>query len=119
MRRVALLGLLLFATTGCSLAFVKGPPTGHQEMTEFTCTDHYFVPIFEGVFGALLLYAGLGSDDEEGLQIGSEALWPTGALMLTDAAVGALKVNKCRDALEELRHRGPSSSFLRIQHFAR
>jgi hypothetical protein len=37
--RLGLPVLLILATTGCSFAFVKGPPRGHEEMTGFTCTD--------------------------------------------------------------------------------
>jgi hypothetical protein len=69
-------------------------------MAEFTCTSKYSLPIFEGAWGALFLGGGLGTDS-----YGSAEMAALGGVLLLDAGVGFWKVNKCRDALEELRTR--------------
>ena len=63
-RRAIRLGLplaLILATTGCSFVFVNGPPRGHEEMAEFTCTESRAVPILDAVGAGLLVAFGVAS----------------------------------------------------------
>jgi hypothetical protein len=59
--------VLLFATSGCSLLFVNGPPERAEAHERIECTDSYFIPALDGVITALQLartvYAFSRSDD--------------------------------------------------------
>jgi hypothetical protein len=111
--RPSLLMMLILATTGCSLAFVKGPPDGHQGMTGFTCTESRAIPIFETIWAALFIGVGIGSMNEPESEAGYDeskhaGTWigvgmPIGA----SALVGFHRTSRCRAALEELEVRVP------------
>jgi hypothetical protein len=117
--RLALPALLTLATTGCSFAFVKGPPRGHEEMAEFTCTESRAIPIFETIWTGLFVVGGISAladqDEEQGWfeptpeQVATVSLGisvPLGA----SAIVGFRRVNSCRAAVEELRQRAADSN---------
>ena len=104
--RPTLAMLAALAMTGCSLAMVKGPPGGHEQMAEFSCTENYFIPVVEAVSAASLLTVGViwiaESQSERGW-----AVVPIGiSLPLGASSVGGFsRVSRCRDALEALRQR--------------
>jgi len=111
--RLALPVLLILATTGCSFAFAKGPPRGHEEMAEFTCTQDKAIPIVDAIGAGLFAVAGVlffvGAGQEDDGYFTSEDLSRWGAVSLgvsvplgLSSFVGNRRVNECRAALEEL-----------------
>jgi hypothetical protein len=114
--------LVILATTGCSFAFVRGPPRGHEEMAEFTCTESKIIPNIDVAGAGLLVLAGAvflvaGAQDEDpdanGWNfISSEEVTRWGAVSLglsvpigASAFVGNRRVNDCRDAKRALQER--------------
>jgi len=109
---VAVVMLLLFliqSATGCSLAFVKGPPEGPppderrlRQPPPLTCTTSSFLPYADGVgaivplFGALTVIA-LGRENAVALASALVGGLFT-ALLLGSASVGATRVSECRQA---------------------
>ena len=120
---VTLPALLVLATTGCSFAFVNGPPRGHEEMAEFTCTEDRTVPFVDAIGAGLFVVAGalllvVAEEDEEPetgfVSVGpdSEDYSRWGAISLgisvpvgVSAFVGSRRVNECRDAKRALQER--------------
>jgi hypothetical protein len=102
--RLGLSALLMLVPTGCSLAFVKGPPQGHEQMNEFSCTESRGLPIFEGLWGGVFIAAGasMSGEDAPGYAWTAAGL---GATMVISSVVGIVRVDACRAALEELRQR--------------
>lgn len=113
--RLSLPALLILATTGCSLAFVRGPPDGHEEMTEFVCTEDKSLPGVEALFSGLFLVSALlafAADDSGGIgpssdEVGAGLVVPA-VVLGASSAIGFGRVGDCRDALEELRQRTPN-----------
>ena len=118
---VAVVMLLLFliqSATGCSLAFVKGPPEGPppderrlRQPPPLTCTTSSFLPYADGVgaivplFGALTVIA-LGRENAVALASALVGGLFT-ALLLGSASVGATRVSECRQAKAEERLHPP------------
>jgi len=109
LRRAALL-LVLPTVSGCSLAFVHGPPENHRELTDFECTESRTRPILDFILaGSSFLAAGAeppgayGSDPEFERQNTYNIL--TALLYGISGAVGMGRVNECRRAKQELRAR--------------
>ncbi len=51
MRGIAL--VLCLSTTGCSFAFVSGPPANHRQLPYFECSSSRTVPVLDTLFTAL------------------------------------------------------------------
>ncbi|MEO8701455.1 MAG: hypothetical protein ABI867_15520, partial [Kofleriaceae bacterium] len=115
---IALLSIV--ATSGCSLAFVSGPPKNHQQLPYFNCTTSNVVPILDTVFTVLEL-ANLGlaassTDAEWDDRFGGDApISRKGSIPLYAglAAIGAAgmyvgytRSSACRGAKAELMMRG-------------
>jgi len=121
--RVTLPALLVFATTGCSFAFVKGPPQGHEQMAEFTCTEDRTIPYVDAIGAGLFVVAGalllVAAEEEEEPETGFASVGPGsedfsrwGAVSLgvsvpvgVSAFVGNRRVNECRVAKRALQER--------------
>src|SRR5436190_17333986 len=64
--RVLLLALLCALLTGCGFVLTKGPPTGHEQMLAFSCTESNAGPILDIVWGSLnVLGAATAAADPE------------------------------------------------------
>jgi hypothetical protein len=105
--------LLILATTGCSFVFVNGPPRGHEEMAEFTCTENRAMPFIDAIWAGLFVAAGLGAlldPEQEGWgEPTSEQLaaasFVIGVPFGVSAIVGNRRVNECLDAKRALQER--------------
>jgi hypothetical protein len=102
---------LAFATSGCSLLAVDGPPPAQVRPTvDFVCTTSPAIPVADGLAaaaaGALWVYDDGKSDrDFEGrsLSRNQEKLLAVGlaATFVVSAVVGGTRVHACRDATAE------------------
>lgn len=43
--RCALVACLSLSTGGCGFLLVEGPPSGHEDLEYFTCTDYKLGPL--------------------------------------------------------------------------
>ena len=106
--RLALLGFLLFGSSGCGYLFTHAPPPDHRELEDFSCTESNGGPIIDLIWAGLNLIAVLGaiaSPDAEN----RDAVFAGGlfwvALTGPAAGVGFNKTKKCRAAKRELARR--------------
>lgn len=107
--RLIVLGLLSLLQTGCGFVFSKGPPTGHEQMPAFSCTESDAGPILDiiwgglNVLGALTVAADPGSyENPTEIEVGGVA-W--GVFSSFSAASGFHKSKQCRTALQQLAER--------------
>jgi len=104
--RLILLGLLPLLVTGCGFVFSKGPPTGHEQMESFTCTEDNAGPILDvvwaslNVLGAVAAASDPGSYDNSGEIVAVGLGW--GVFSSFAAASGFKKSKQCRQALQQL-----------------
>jgi len=47
--------IALFVVSGCSFAFVSGPPDNHAQLPYFNCTDSRVVPVLDTIWTALMV----------------------------------------------------------------
>jgi len=107
------LSFLLLMTGGCGLLRTQGPPTGHEHMTYFSCTESNAGPIVDFVLGGLQVlttasmlsgedgpYSG---DQNDAFTLTSGAVWT--ALFTTSGILGLKKTARCREARELLASR--------------
>jgi hypothetical protein len=54
--------------SGCSFAFVKGPPANHEQLPYFDCTESRVAPVLDTIFAVLegvnLVYAASATDQQ-------------------------------------------------------
>jgi len=104
---------LVCALSGCSFAFVHGPPPNHRQMPFFDCTTSNILPAMDGLLGLLV-----AADTIDAATSGTSTLRssPTvaiavvaaeAALFATSAAYGFKKTSDCRDAQNALLLRMP------------
>ncbi len=110
--RLALLALVC-SLTGCSFAFVHGPPANHRQLPFFDCTSSNILPALDGLLGlaiagetvdsATTANSTLSSSPKTAIAIAAaEAV-----LFATSAAYGFKKTSDCRDAQNALLLRMP------------
>jgi Bacterial Ig-like domain (group 2) len=103
---VVLLALLCALLTGCGFVFTKGPPTGHEQMLAFSCTESNAGPILDIVWGSLnVLGAAAAAADPESYDNSGQIVavglaW--GVFSGFSAASGYKKTKECRSALQQL-----------------
>jgi len=107
---------LVGLTSGCSLVAVNGPPTGHEAMTSFECTESRVLPILD-VNRAGSGFWGVATAEEDKPWLEGGPLFGlnrtqnqilsliAGATSATSAVVGFRRVSACRAAKEELARR--------------
>jgi hypothetical protein len=104
--RVVLVALLCALLTGCGFVFTKGPPTGHEQMLAFSCTESNAGPILDIVWGGLnVLGAAAAAADPEAYDNSGQIVavglaW--GVFSGFSAAIGYKKTRECRSALQQL-----------------
>jgi hypothetical protein len=112
--RLGLPVLLIVTATGCSFAFVKGPPRGHEEMAGFTCTESRAIPILETIWTSLFVVGGISALADKGEDQGWFEPTPEQVAAVSfgisvplgaSAFVGFRRVNDCRDAKRALQER--------------
>ncbi len=109
--RFALLGFLLFGTSGCGYLFTHAPPPDFREMDDFSCTESNGGPIIDLIWAGLnligLAVVAANPDDYENSNavIAGSVIWI--AITGPAAVVGFNKTKKCRAAKREVarRHR--------------
>lgn len=103
---------VLVFLTGCSFVLVTGPPTGHERMYGFDCTDSRFWPIADSVWTGLFLldFTAAASESDQGWDDSSPiarkpsmALYAAFALLSAAGAwYGYTTAGECRDARTRL-----------------
>ena len=91
-RRGALLGVLLplsLLSSGCSFLVVHGPPTGHEAMSTFSCTESRGAPIIDIALGAFWVWFFHADGSNDPLLPVTHGI---------SAAYGFKKVSDCRRA---------------------
>jgi hypothetical protein len=105
--------------SGCSFAFVSGPPPHHEQLPAFDCTESRFAPVLDTLFAALEVInfaVAAGSTDQQWSDdfngnppISRGTAVPLyvalAALGTFSAYYGYSKTGDCREALEAMRNR--------------
>jgi Bacterial Ig-like domain (group 2) len=103
---LALLGFLSVLSTGCGFVLSKAPPTGHEQMQSFTCTESDAGPILDVVWASLnVLGAVAAASNPSEIENANEVVavglaW--GIFSSFSAGSGFNKSKRCRRALQQL-----------------
>jgi hypothetical protein len=114
MRAIAL--TLAISVTGCSFAFVSGPPANHRQLPAFSCTESRVVPVLDTIWTVLqttnLIAAAASSDQQWSDLFNGNPPLSRGAAIPLYAVVAALgaagmyygytRTSECREAKEEV-----------------
>ena len=105
--RVVAVALLCWWTTACGMARTKGPPVGHQQMTQFTCTEGNAGQWVDVSLGAFFLFAsGFSMDAGQPTPPAYIAVNAgIAGLFGISAYQGFRKTKSCRNALRQLSER--------------
>ena len=106
--RVVILGFLPIVMGGCGVVMVRPPPTGHEQMAEFTCTVGSVGPILDVLasLGGLVTVAVAQGDYYYFVRPEMTAVGvTTAALYGISATVGFARTEKCRAATQRLEER--------------
>ena len=109
---LVLLGLLPLLLPGCGFVFSQGPPTGHEQMESFTCTESNAGPILDIVWASLNVLGALGAASDPSAYENSGEIVAVGlgwgVFSSFSAASGFNKSKQCKLALRQLAERqGP------------
>ena len=112
-RNLILITCLSVSGSACSFAFVDGPPSGHENLEDFTCTESRLLPALDGVWAGLGGVLAAVAASEESTSASGDAILGTGIavgvgfLVLNGASsiTGFRRVNSCRAAQSELARR--------------
>ena len=104
--RMMIIGALAASSaSGCSLAFVEGPPRDHASRHYFDCTSSFLAPTGDAVIGGLMLIGMLGdganAQESNGVVEGTIAV----TAALASATYGFVQAARCRDAKSALAER--------------
>jgi hypothetical protein len=106
---VLAVGLLSLLLSGCGFVLTEGPPTGHEHMTGFTCTESDAGPILDVVWAGLnvLSAAVVASDPDAFTNSDLNVVLGLGWAVFSSfsAASGFNKSKQCRRALQLLAQR--------------
>src|SRR5262245_39447827 len=116
MRRVLALATAV-SLTGCSFVFTRAPSdSGAPPRAQPDCTSSMGFPMFDGIFGGLMIAAALATafDDNSGsTQMTNEtkavaATLVIGAAFGVSSYVGYTRVSRCQRSREQFAASGPS-----------
>lgn len=96
-----LLGVALTFTSGCSLAFVDGPPgfvPANEPVPPESCTIERVLPFLDAVGAGALLYAALRSSDGDAVRFSAVG---SGALGFS-SYTGFRRVKQCRQRMFQM-----------------
>jgi len=106
---LVLLGLLPLLLPGCGFVFSQGPPTGHEQMESFTCTESNAGPILDIVWASLNVLGALGAASDPSAYENSGEIVAVGlgwgVFSSFSAASGFNKSKQCKLALRQLAER--------------
>jgi hypothetical protein len=105
--RTVVIVLTAAPSAGCSFLFVNGPPTGHEQLPYFSCTQSNTMPVLDAIWAGL---NGLGaavalSADESTLQDRNQTVAVGAAWLVVSglsARTGFRRTNQCRAATMQL-----------------
>lgn len=106
---VVMLGLLSLLLSGCGFLISKGPPTGHEEMLSFSCTESNAGPTLDLVWASLNVLGAVAAAtqpdayENSGQIVAVGLAW--GVVSSFSAASGYKKSKECRHALQQLAER--------------
>ena len=109
MKPTLVLALVPLLASGCGFLISQGPPTGHEQMAAFSCTESNAGPTIDVVWASLNVLGALaaasdGAAYENPDQIVVVGLgW--GVVSSLSAASGFRKSKECRHALQQLAQR--------------
>ena len=101
-----LLGLSSLLFTGCGFLLTNGPPTGHEQMDSFSCTEQDAGPILDAFTGGAAVLAAASAavkpdwHDNSGRIVTVGLAW--GVVSGFSAANGFKKAKRCRAAYRQL-----------------
>jgi len=98
--------IALTAVSGCSLAFVEGPPKDHASRHFFDCTSSLLAPGLDATMAGIMALGTVGalsdgSNDKSQVVDGTVLA----AAALASATYGYIRVSRCRDAKDALSER--------------
>jgi hypothetical protein len=98
------------AMSGCSYLFVKGPPTGHDVLPYFTCTESNVVPTLDAIWAGLNGFgAARAASAEDGTYVNQDEAILIGTMWLVVSGLsshsGFRKTRSCRTAVQQLTQR--------------
>ncbi|HEV2671460.1 MAG TPA: Ig-like domain-containing protein [Gemmatimonadales bacterium] len=104
-----LLGLLSVQLTGCGFIISKGPPTGHEQMLSFSCTESNAGPILDIVWASLNVLGAVAAASDRSAYENPDQIVAVGlgwgVVSSFSAASGFKKSKECRRALQQLAER--------------
>ena len=109
---VLVVGFLALGASACGFVFSKGPPTGHEQMEAFTCTESDAAPILDLVWAGLNVLGAVAAASDPDAYVNPDQIVAVGlgwgVLSSFSAASGFSKSKQCRRALQLLAARhGP------------
>ena len=108
-RNVVVLALLPLLLTGCGFVLTQGPPSGHEQMAAFSCTESNAGPTLDiawaglNVLGAVIAASDPSAYENSGQIVAVGVGW--GVFSSFAAASGFNKSKQCRRALQQLAQR--------------
>lgn len=119
--RWIVLGMAMWLS-GCSFVFVSGPPSHHQELPSFTCTESRVAPVLDTVFavlgGANFVFAAAVDDQKWADNYDGKPpfarstaipVYAVGTLLAVGSAYYGFKnTGECREALATRRRQNES-----------
>lgn len=107
MKRLAVaLGLMPLLVSGCGFLISQGPPTGHEQMTAFSCTESNTGPVLDLVWAGLNVLGAAAAASDPGAYENPDQIvvvglsW--GVVSSLSASSGFHKSKECRRALQQL-----------------
>jgi len=109
-RNLILISFVAVIGSGCSVLLVNGPPSDHQNLQSFGCTQSNLVPAIDGalagVGGILEVSAVAGGNSTESEAVSQGIATIVGEILFVvngiSATTGLRKVGACRTAQAEL-----------------
>jgi len=113
---VVAIGLMSLAMSGCGLVVSQGPPTGHELMPAFSCTESNVGPTLDLIWGGANVLAAIAAAsepdpsyyDHPSLAVAVGLSW--GVVSTVSAVVGFRKTRECRRALQQLAQRNGAAA---------
>ncbi len=107
--------IALASLSGCSLAFVEGPPSNHASRRFFDCSSSMLAPGLDAAFAATMGLGTLGATSD-GSHDASSIAFSSALLVgsLASATYGYIQVSHCRQAKEALAARLIDAPYLGV-----
>ena len=109
LRAVLVIAIMSLLASGCGFVLSHGPPTGHEQMPAFSCTESDAGPILDIVWAGLNVLGAAAASSDPDAYVNSDQIvvvglaW--GVFSSFSAASGFNKSKQCRRALQLLAER--------------